>query len=40
MAGHRHNIKRGVLDEEIAIQYRDHVAPACEFVVYTSRITT
>lgn len=39
VAGHRHNIKPHVLDEEAALQYRDHVTPACEFVVYTSRIT-
>lgn len=38
VAGHRHNIKPHVLDEA-ALQYRDHVTPAYEFVVYTSRIT-
>lgn len=38
VAGHRQYIKPHVLGEEAALQYRDHVTPACEFVVYTSRI--
>lgn len=40
VADHRHNnIKPHVLGEDAALQYRDHVTPACEFVVYTTRIT-
>lgn len=32
VAGHMYNLKPHVLQEETALQRRDHVTPACEFV--------